>query len=237
LISRETPILPVTYLEGIIRHGRNDVWNYFTLVGCREEFIIAMIKLAKLSMQKEKAEEMEWLVFDNSGVDEVEEVLREWPSIHPEYDENKTCETLELERDRYHCDEAWRNGLLLYIARVFRWKRNGPVPGSVRYLSRVILDHSRSIRPSSTVQKQVLLPVFLAGSEMPDEVSRDFARDYCKWWTKSCGFKMFSDVSSYLEDVWSLQDDYSLTGTWWATIIDRRRKQSSQTDLPQILLG
>jgi hypothetical protein len=195
-----------------------------------------MIKLAKLAMQNEKAGGMEWLVFDTAGVDQVEEALREWPSNPPTYDETEEEEALGEAQDRYHCVEAWRIALLLYIAQVFRWKRTGPVPGTVRYLSRVILNHARSIRRSSMIQKQLLLPVFLAAAEMQSDC-REFARDYCKWWTKSCGFKMFTGVSSYLEDIWIGQDNPTAPGIWWATIIDRRRKDSQQPRLPQILMG
>jgi hypothetical protein len=224
----------VAYLEAIIRHGRDDGWDYFKLTGCREDYIIAMIKLAKLAMQNEKAEEMEWLVFDATGVDQVEKILRECPNIPPTYAEAEDEEALEEAQDRYHCEEGWRTGLLLYIARVFRWERTGPVPGTVRYLSRVILDHARSIRRTSTIQKQLLLPVFLAAAETQSEDYREFAREYCKWWTKACGFKMFADVSLYLDDIWKEQ---VTPGVWWATIIDRRRADSQQPRLPQILMG
>jgi len=196
-----------------------------------------MVKLAKLAMQNEKAEEMEWLAFDASAVDEVEEVIKECSSSPPIYDDAADEEAIEIAQDRYHCDEAWKNGLMLYIARVFRWKRTGPVPGKVRYMARIILDHARSIRRSSTIQKQLLLPVFLAAAEIQSEDYRDFARDYCKWWTISCGFKMFADVSSYLEDIWKEQDNSGRPGTWWATIIDLRKKDSQQPKVPQILMG
>lgn len=199
--------------------------------------MIAMVKLAKLAMQNEKAEELEWLTFDTSGVDEVEEALQECSAIPPLHDETEDQETLERAKDRYHCEEAWRTGLLLYIARVFRWKRTDPAPGKIRYLARVVLDHARSIRRSSATQKQLLLPVFLAAAEMQSEDYRDFARDYCKWWTKSCGFKMFTDVSCYLEDIWEELDNPTEPHIWWATIIDRRKRESQQPRLPQILMG
>ena len=224
----------MAYLEAIIRHGRDDGWDYFRLVGCREECIIAMIKLAKLAMQNEKAEELEWLVFDSRGVDQVEEVLRECPGVPPTYNANGDEEALEEAQDRFHCEEAWRIGLLLYIARVFRWKRTTPIPGAIRYLSRVVLDHARSIRRTSTIQKQLLLPVFLAAAEMQSKEYRDFSKEYCKWWTKTCGFKMFADVSLFLEDIW---EEQNTPGVWWATIIDRRRSERQQLRQPQILMG
>jgi hypothetical protein len=78
-----------------------------------------MIKLAKLAMQNKKAQEMEYLVFDTAGVDDVEEALLELESIPSRYNRSDDEEALEVERDRHHCDEVWRNLLLLYIARVF----------------------------------------------------------------------------------------------------------------------
>jgi hypothetical protein len=185
MVSRGRPTLPISYLEGILRYGRADGWSYFDLTGCREEFVIAMIKLAKLAAQNEKAEEMEWLVFDTFPVDEVEDLLRELPSSLPDYDSTEDEETLNLGSDRYHCDEAWRCALLLYITRVFRWKRDGPIPGTAGYLARVILDHARNIRRSVTFQKQLLLPVFLAGAEVRRQENRDFVREYCQYWTRS----------------------------------------------------
>jgi hypothetical protein len=65
-----------------------------------------MIKLAKLAMQNEKAEEFEWLVFDTSGVDQIEEVLQESVSTPPLYNESQDQESLESAQDRYHCEEA-----------------------------------------------------------------------------------------------------------------------------------
>ncbi|KAF4614307.1 hypothetical protein G7Y89_g15431 [Cudoniella acicularis] len=239
MISRESPTLPITYLQGIILHGRADGWDYFNLVGCREEFIIAMCKLAKLAMQYERAQGMEYLLFDTTGVDEVEEVLRQWPTKAPRYDSNLAEEVLETERDRYHCEEAWRNAVLLYIERVFRWKREEPVQGTVRYLSRLVLDHARSIRQVANhpIQKQVLLPVFLAAAEMRSHEYREFARSYCEWWNRSCGWKMFKDVYSYLQEIWDEGDSSNGTEVWWATIIDRRRQGHQEPLSPQILMG
>ena len=63
---------------------------------------------------------------------------------------------LEEAVDRYHCVEAWITALMLYVV---RWKRTDLVPGTVRYLSRVILNHTRSIRRTSTIQKFFLMLV------------------------------------------------------------------------------
>ncbi|KAH8674760.1 fungal-specific transcription factor domain-containing protein [Tricladium varicosporioides] len=239
MISREAPTLPITYLEGIIHHGRLDGWDYFNLCGCRYEFIIAMHKLAKLAMQHEKAQGMDYLLFDTTGVDEIEQVLREWPSKVPIYDRSLPEEILELQRDRYHCEEAWRYAILLYIERVFRWERGKKGPSTLRYLSRLILDNTRSIRKGTahSIQKQVLLPVFLAGAELQNSEYREFVREYCEWWTMSCGFKMFKDVYCYLQNIWEEIDSSSDSDFWWGTVIERKRREHPQLFSSQILMG
>lgn len=196
-----------------------------------------MLKLAKLAFQNEKAEEYDWLLFDCSPVDEVEEVLKEMAGPPPTSYESEDEETLHLAYDRYHCDEAWRNALLLYIARVFHWNRTEPAPGRVKYLARVVLNHVRSVRKSVTIQKELLLPVFLAGAELHNADDREFVKEYCRWWTSSCGFKMFNDVYDILGDIWDEHENPSGPGTWWATIIDRRRRGSQHVFDPQILMG
>jgi hypothetical protein len=57
-------------------------------------------------MQNEKAEEIEWLHFDSTPVDEVDEVLREWPNSPPAFDSNEDEESSNLELDCYHCGQA-----------------------------------------------------------------------------------------------------------------------------------
>jgi hypothetical protein len=48
---------------------------------------------------------------------------------------------------------------------------------------------------------------------------------------------MFDDVCSLLEEIWEELDNSGVTGIWWATIIERRRKWSQQPLLSQILMG
>jgi hypothetical protein len=230
-------MLPITYLDGIISHGRSDGWDYVNLTGCREEFIIIMAKIIQLMVQHKMAQENQWLTFDMTPVDEVEDTLRDFPIVPPSYDTNLDEEALDMAVDRYHCDQTWRNGLLLYIARVFRWPRNGPVPGNVRFLARRIIDHTRCMRGEVTYQKQTLLPMFLAGAESRREDDRDFIREYCARWTRSCGFKMFDDVRSYLEEIWREQELPGMQDIWWATVIEKQMAQAQLPTRPQVLLG
>lgn len=196
-----------------------------------------MAKIARLAQQHETALNKENLHFDMSAVDEVEDALKHVPVPYPSLDEDSDEEALDVARDRYHCSEAWRNALLLYIERVFRWNRGGHVPVSVRYISRSIMEHARCIRKENTFQKQILLPIFLAGAEMKREEDKAFVREYCSWWTRMCGSKMFIDACSYCEEIWALSNTPEAQGVWWGVIVDRHCSDSGLPMRPQVLLG
>jgi hypothetical protein len=237
LLSREDLVLPLSYLEGVLRHGRFDGWNYEYLTGCREEFVVIIARLARLAKQYETSREMENLYFDMTAVDEVEETLRHIPTEYPYFDTDADEETLDLARDSYHCGEAWRNGLLLYIQRIFRWTCGDPAPLSAKYIARIVIEHVRCIRRENNYQKQVLIAVFLASAEMKREDDRDFVRGYTAWWSRLCGSKMFDDACSFLEEVWTENDGQGGQKVWWGSVIDRRCLQSGLPQRPQVLLG
>ncbi|KAJ5575352.1 hypothetical protein N7450_009251 [Penicillium hetheringtonii] len=235
--AREELVLPLSYLENILRYGHSDGWSYLELTGCLEEFVVIMAKLASLAQQHETAREKENLYFDMGAVDEVERTLRGVPVPYPHFNEGLDEETLDFLRDRYHCIEAWRNALLIYIERVFRWDRTGPVPPNAKYHARSIMEHARCIRKENNFQKQILLPIFLAGTEVKREEDRDFVREYCSWWTRLCGSKMFIDASSFCEEAWIKFDNGDCDGIWWGSIIDKKCAESGFPICPQILLG
>lgn len=237
LLAREELVLPLSYLESILRHGHSDGWSYIELTGCLEEFVVIMAKISSLAQQHETAKKKESLYFDIGAVDEVERTLRNVPAPYPYFNADFDDETLDLLRDRYHCTEAWRNALLIYIERVFRWDIGEPVPSNAKYLARSIMDHARCIRRENNFQKQILLPLFLAGAEIRREEDRDFVRDYCSWWTRLCGSKMFIDASSFCEEIWQKTDTEDSQGVWWGSIIDKQCSESKLPARPQILLG
>jgi hypothetical protein len=237
LLAREELVLPLSYLECILCHGQSDGWSYLELTGCLEEFVVIMAKIASLAQQHKLALEKENLHFDISAVDEVKwtlcSITSPYPTFHADFDE----EALDLLRDRYHCTEAWRNALLIYIERVFRWTRGEPAPPNAKYIARSIMEHARCIRRENNFQKQILLPLFLAGAEIRREEDRDFVRDYCLRWTKLCGSKMFIDASDFCEEIWERTDKEDSQGIWWGTVIDKRCSGSKLPIRPQILLG
>lgn len=81
------------------------------------------------------------------------------------------------------------------------------------------------------VQKQLLLPVFLAGCETTDEKLRQEAREYCAWWNERTRYGMFDTANTLMEEAWA--DDRA--GTWWGSLIDQ--KSGSVADGRQYLFG
>ena len=142
----------------------------------------------------------------------------------------------DAQLNRLHCTEAWRKATLLFAYRVF-FRRNqttstgddaGDGGGSssssthedslqhrrrrqITILSRQILDHVRCIPSTAIVQKQTLLPVFLAAAEITVstsdfEATRDFVRNYCRHWSATARYGMFTTVGILLERVWADAD-------------------------------
>jgi hypothetical protein len=167
-----------------------------------------------------------------------------------------------------HCLEAWRHALLLYAHRVFfrRELKPGADDGvggrneheistkhrrlrTIRILSRKVMDHIQCIPAAAIVQKQALLPIFLAGAEMvplpgdsPAEytgldVKRNFVRVYCKHWTELARYNMFASVSTLLERVWAEADSAVASAThnecpddsWWGCYVGPRGFTSAAT--------
>lgn len=169
--------------------------------------------------------------FDMEPVLKVEREIREWKD--PEYQDfsnqyftESSIQAYDIgdmahyKEDLHHCAEAWRYSLLIYISRVFRWQRDGPPPPILSFLARKTLNHVSSCRNTSMLQKQLLLPVFLAGCETTDEHLRQVARTYCSWWNERTRYDMFLTAVALLEEVWSKDS----TNTWWGYIIDSKSR-------------
>lgn len=95
--------------------------------------------------------------------------------------------------------------------------------------ARETLSHVRAVRQSSQTQKQLLLPIFWAGSETSDPELRDFAHKYCEWWADKSRYQMFLSVSSVFCEIWEQLDKcagYSegKEMPWWGTVIDNKTK-------------
>ncbi|OGM44196.1 hypothetical protein ABOM_006996 [Aspergillus bombycis] len=235
LISRQGTVFSQPYLDHLIRAEKKDRWSFYDLTGCPSDLVAIIFKLAELSHQSTIASTMEWLTFNLTPIVQIEEQLRSW--THPSFaapsynqagpnveDGTRTLpldeDTFHARQDRHHCAEAWRYALLLYIERIFRWDRNQTRPLSIPCLARLTLNHVRCCRRTSQTQKQLLLPVFLAGSETGDEEMRDLARSYCRWWGERSRYNMFHSVPALLEDIWG-------GDRWWGDVVDEKTKGTS----------
>lgn len=169
--------------------------------------------------------------FDMEHVLSVEKEIREWTD--PEYgdipdqlvSDTTGCDIGDVahyKEDLHHCAEAWRYGLLIYIGRVFKWQRDQPAPSILGFLGRKTLNHVTSCRYSSMLQKQLLLPVFLAGCETSDEHLRQAARTYCSWWNERTRYDMFLTANTLLEEVWADE----AADSWWGSVIDQKSRSN-----------
>jgi hypothetical protein len=129
----------------------------------------------------------------------------------------------QVEEDLRHYIEAWRHGLLIYIERVLKWNRKEEISLMVQFLARKTLDHVRCCRRESTMQKRLLLPMFLAGCEVKDEWLRKESIEYCEWWEKKTGCDMFPTASNLMQIVWDDEKDFE----WWGPVIDQHDHTNS----------
>lgn len=232
LISRRGTIMDRRYLDFLIHWEKQDDWSFFDLTGCSGDLIVFMYELADLAKQREIANSMKWLTFDVTPVMDIEKDLGSWKNdLDSLADENISglsdadAEKLfHVAQDRHHCAEAWRCGLLLYIRRVFRSTHQRP---AISQLVRRVIDHTMCCRRAFQTQKQLLLPVFLAGCETSDQDMRVFVKEYCDYWGKKSHYRMFNTVPLILEQVWK-------SDQWWGPIIDQMSTEHGAT---QLLLG
>ncbi|KIW69286.1 hypothetical protein PV04_05168 [Phialophora macrospora] len=269
MMSRQGTKLSSAYFRHLVQHEKTDRWSFYELTGCPTELLILLVRLAEMAHAKEMAESMECLTFDVKSVLDIERQLLEWNSGYGEdqrhfleqiigqgdesepgnggtnktrtaEDEMDEQEDYRRQQDDYHCSEAWRYALLLYIQRVFRWDRGSHQrPAAILPLVCKIFEHCRNCRKTSQVQKQLLLPVFLAGAEARDKDLQDTARAYCLWWGARSRYGMFYSVSCLLEEFWALESSKDGHPRWWGSFLNAKSSSGKAEDLAamQFLFG
>ncbi|KAK7900989.1 hypothetical protein LTR67_003275 [Exophiala xenobiotica] len=229
LLSREGCLLPYSYLEGLLALKHNMSWSFFGVTGCPRELIVPLIQLANLAEENEKALSMRWTKFDLTLVDQIQQSIINWKNVVLEFDDSISEEEMHHQRDVYHCSEVWRYGLLTYIARVFYWKRHEPPPSKLAYYARLAIEHVNACRHTAPVQRQVLLALFLAGSETTDPFLRQSVRRYCRYWSQQSGYQLFATAASLLEELWAeAAESLDSVGVWWGSLIDSKQKSQHQ---------
>lgn len=223
MVSREDTVLPYSYFESLLRLEDTDTWSFFDITGCPRELFVRLVQLTHMAAEKEKLAEMRFASFRYDLVDEIEEAISAWKN-----NESDDMGTVEIDdensvhdaQDKFHCYKAWQFCLLLYIHRVFRWDRTQPPSPKIKMLARRTLDHIQSCRLSSLISKQVLLPIFLAGSEILDNGYCEMVGRYCREWHRKSGYQPFIHVLTLLESVWNQRRATGSNSVWWGSVID-----------------
>ncbi|EZF33587.1 hypothetical protein H109_01392 [Trichophyton interdigitale MR816] len=228
LVSREGCVFPYAYPKAVLSKHDGQEWDYFGLCGCPPNLVHIVMQLARLCAEKRKSSSIQCATFDTMLL-EIEQSLESWDHISPAtaiQDE----ESMQQDQDRMHCSEAWRNGLLLYTYRVFRWELGSSVPLPVLYRARAITDHVFACRDKSMVSRQALLPLFFAGCELRDQSLHRKIVEFCCIWDRRTRYHMFSNTIPLLEEVWAGQAAKGFENVWWGQIVDKQH--SSQGDHP-----
>lgn len=216
-IARKEPRLPATYLDMLAEQEKGDNWSFFGLNGCPVEFVKAMARLAKLAAIYMKTTRMEWTIFNRLPVDAVIEQIKNYVNEEA-VDINNTVHLerdLDARQNRFHCIEAWRHAILLYAYRVFVPKQDHSKLRLISHLSRLILDSVRCIPKTDVLQKQLLLPLFLAGAEVIDETTRHFILEYCTHWSNTSRFYHFESAGVLLKAIWKDASISTRDEHWW----------------------
>ena len=213
--------MPEAYLDALMVDESMDESTFFALNGCPHSFMKVMWQLEKIAANY-KQTLLEHGSFDMQQVDDLVEYLKGWINNNAMSIEESQAsdEDADDRMDRFHCVEAWRYAIILYSRRVFRSHQDPADLRVIDHLTRVILDHVRCIRDTQMVQKQVLLPVFLAAVEVEDENTRCFVRQYCNHWSKTARYSQFETALASIENIWATYDASQRAVYWWGCKID-----------------
>lgn len=227
LLSREDCAFPYEYFDAVLSNQHKREWDFFGLCGCPTSLVIIVMRVARLGAERRKASTPPDSGFEIAVVSEIEQFLESWchvPAATAFWDEDGMHQDLDV----MHCSEAWRNGLLLYIFRVFQWELGNKVPGHILYRARAVVDHVVSCRDVNMISRQALLPLFFAGCELRDPSTRAEIVKLCSTWNERTRYHMFRDAVPLLEEVWADQETKGFENVWWGQIVDRRH--ASQAD-------
>lgn len=218
-------VFPEAYDDLILSCDENASWNIFTLSGVPRELFRYCRELVQLASEKEQLAGMKYAIFDTARVLEVERCIKAYTQGEfNAQDLSVSGEDVQRWHDYYNASNAWKYALLLYICRVLEWDQTSDQPlAEVTSLARLILDSVKCCRSESPLQKQLLFPVFLAGSESADSYSREFVGQYCTHWYRECRYGMFKDALAVLQQLWLQKDrDSENVNVWWGSFIGSR---------------
>jgi len=236
LISRKPMIFPIKYLKPTLCNTAADGWSMFDLHGIPETLFAAMVKITLLHGNPDISQR-------RSLLREIYDMVQGWINTEEAFGTDHTVHAID-KSDRYHLAETWRCGILLYLSRAFPSYSPASRIANTVSLANSTLSHITCINGETTIRKQIFLPLFLAGSEVDFSVSRDFCREYCRFFSgsrgykdleNSCGYGMFANAAELLEEIWAERDVVG-NGPWWGDIVDRNTKDFNGLE-SQFLFG
>ncbi|KAL1884046.1 hypothetical protein Daus18300_000155 [Diaporthe australafricana] len=227
LLSREDCVFPYEYFDAVLSNQQKREWNFFGLCGCPTSLVIIVMQVVRLGTeQRRKASSTVGAGFERAVVAEIEQRLESWCHI-PAATAFQDEDSMHQDMDVMHCSEAWRNGLLLYVFRVFHWEPGSEVPMQILYRARAIVDHVVACRDVDMISRQALLPLFFAGCELRDRSTRAAIVKLCNTWNERTRYHMFRDAVPLLEEVWAEQETKGFENVWWGQVVDRQHSSSA----------
>ncbi|KNG86741.1 hypothetical protein ANOM_005892 [Aspergillus nomiae NRRL 13137] len=226
LVNREDCVFPYEYFEALLCNYNGQGWDFFGLCGCPLSLVKVVMQVAQLAAEQRRSSPTQ----NATVLTAIERSLESWHYVSPAT-AFKDEESMHQDVDSMHCSEAWRNGLLLYLYRVFRWAPGQSVPMHTLYRARVIMDHVFACRDECMVSRQALLPLFFAGCELQDHSSRRKILHTCASWNDRTRYHMFSTAIPLLEAVWTEQTIHGFEKVCWGQIIDKHHTSDSDSPL------
>ena len=213
LLSRNGPSFPRRYAEALMNWRRDSEWSLMALNGFPDSLFLDIFDIADAAAAARTVAGPQKSASDNAVAQELE--ARVW---------NLKVDAT-ADRDVAGLVDCWRLTLLLYCARAFRRHEESGAEARRAILAEEILWLVLSLPPDSMLQKQCLLPVVLAGCEMPAEKFRFrcIATEFCTRWNQATGLWVFSSALHLLERVWGEMDSDSSVGeVWWGSVVSPR---------------
>ena len=201
LLSREDPVFPREYIEYILSWKNDSQWSFLALNGFPDAAFLHMYDIA------EAAAHTSFLSDGHVAGLEMKLWLADFET-----------EQGIADKDISALADCWRLGLLLYCTRVFH--HGEAARRKARVLAEEILWLVHEIPSESNVQKQALLPLFLAACEIDSFRFRRIAIDFCERWTKRSGLWLNQTAIELLETVWDAVDQNSGQDIWWGDFVN-----------------
>lgn len=184
------------------------------------------MQVARLSAERQKSPLTPEFAVEDTVISDIEQSLKSWRHI-PAATVFRNEEYMHQDLDVMHCSEAWRNGLLLYIFRVFQWEAGSAVPTHITCRARVIVDHVLSCRDDNMMSRQALLPLFFAGCELRDRSMQTGIVKLCAMWDERTRYHMFRSTIPLLEEVWAAQKTKGFENVWWGQVVDKQHNSGA----------